>query len=182
MHTRTVLTFCTALVIGGTLITGSAFGRAEEKNMSDSWITAKTKIALFADSRVKGSEINVATTDGAVIIRGKVDTDAAKQAAEGIAKSVQGAKTVKNDLQVVAPSKREAVDDKDDSITARVNEQIAKDTQLKTAGIKAQTNAGVVSLTGEVTDLMTSAQASWSAWQVPGVKSVKNDLTVKEKA
>jgi hyperosmotically inducible periplasmic protein len=182
MHTRTVLTFCTALVIGGTLITGSAFGRAEEKNMSDSWITAKTKIALFADSRVKGSEINVATTDGAVIIRGKVDSDAAKQAAEGIAKSVQGAKTVKNDLQVVAPSKREAVDDKDDSITARVNEQMAKDTQLKTAGIKAQTNAGVVSLTGEVADLMTSAQASWSAWQVPGVKSVKNDLTVKEKA
>jgi len=182
MHTRTVLTFCTALVIGGTLITGSAFGRAEEKNMSDSWITAKTKIALFADSRVRGSEINVATTDGAVIIRGKVDTDAAKQAAEGIAKSVQGAKTVKNDLQVVAPSKREAVDDKDDSITARVNEQMAKDTQLKTAGIKAQTNAGVVSLTGEVADLMTSAQASWSAWQVPGVKSVKNDLTVKEKA
>jgi osmotically-inducible protein OsmY len=29
---------------------------------------------------------------------------------------------------------------------------------------------------------MTSAQASWKVWQVPGVKSVKNDLTVKEKA
>ena len=90
--------------------------------------------------------------------------------------------TGKNELQVVAPSKREAVDTKDESITARVNEQMAKDAQLKTAGIKAQTNAGVVSLSGEVPDLMTSAQASWSAWQVPGVKSVKNDLTVKEKA
>jgi len=43
-------------------------------------------------------------------------------------------------------------------------------------------NAGVVSLSGEVANLMTSAQASWTAWQVPGVKSVKNDLTVKEKA
>ena len=181
MHTRTVLTFCTAVVIGGALLTGSAFGRAEERNMSDSWITAKTKIALFADSRVKGSDINVATTDGAVIIRGKVDTDAAKQAAESIAKGIEGAKTVKNDLQVVAPTKREAVDDKDEAITARVNEQMAKDTQLKTAGIKAQTNAGVVSLSGEVPDLTTSAQASWSAWQVPGVKSVKNDLTVKQK-
>jgi hyperosmotically inducible protein len=117
-----------------------------------------------------------------VTIRGKVDNDQAKQAAEGIAKGIDGAKTVKNDLQVVAPSKREAVDDKDDTITARVNEQIAKDSQLKNAGIKAQTNAGVVSLTGEVSDLPTSAQASWSAWQVPGVKSVKNDLTVKPKA
>ena len=63
-----------------------------------------------------------------------------------------------------------------------MNEQIAKDTLLKTAGIKAQTNAGVVSLSGEVPDLPTSAQASWSAWQVPGVKAVKNDLRVKEKA
>jgi len=59
---------------------------------------------------------------------------------------------------------------------------MAQDAQLKTAGIRAQTNAGVVSLSGEVPDLTTSAQASWSAWQVPGVKSVKNDLTVKEKA
>ena len=181
MHTRTVLTFCTAVVIGGALLTGSAFGRAEERNMSDSWITAKTKIALFAYSRVNGSDISVATTDGAVTIRGKVDTDAAKQAAESIAKGIDGAKTVKNDLQVVAPTKREAVDDKDEAITARVNEQMAKDAQLKTAGIKAQTNAGVVSLSGEVPDLTTSAQASWSAWQVPGVKLVKNDLTVKQK-
>ncbi len=150
--------------------------------MTDSWITAKTKIALFADSRVKGSDINVETTQGAVMIRGKVDSDAAKQAAETIAKGIDGAKTVKNDLQVVAPFKREATDDKDEAITARVNEHMAKDAPLKKARIHAQTNAGIVSLTGEVQDLMTSAEASWSAWQVPGVKSVKNDLTVKGKA
>jgi hyperosmotically inducible protein len=185
MHTRYVLTLCTALVVGGILISGSAhaLGKADEKApMKDSWITAKTKIALFADSRVKGSDINVETTQGAVMIRGKVDSDAAKQAAEKIAKEIDGVKAVKNDLQVVIPAKREATDDKDDAITARVNEQISKDAHLKTAGIHAQTNAGVVSLTGEVADLMTSANASWSAWQVPGVKSVKNDLTVKEKA
>jgi len=184
MNTRTILTLCTALVFGGALIAGStnALGKADEKTqLNDSWITAKTKIALFADSRVKGSEINVETSQGSVTIRGKVDSDAAKQAAEGIAKGIDGAKTVKNDLQVVAPAKREATDDKDDAITARVNEQIAKDAHLKKAGIRAQTNAGVVSLTGEVQDLTTSAQASWTAWQVPGVKSVKNDLTVKEK-
>ena len=182
MHTYKVLTFCAASVLGGVVVAGSAFGKAEEKNMSDSWITAKTKIALFADSRVKGSDITVATTDGEVIIRGKADTDAAKQAAESIAKGIDGTKTVKNDLQVVAPSKREAIDDKDEAITARVNAQMAKDTQLKNASIKAQTNAGVVSLSGEVADLATSAEASSSAWQVPGVKSVKNDLRVKEKA
>ncbi|MET0513705.1 MAG: BON domain-containing protein [Nitrospiraceae bacterium] len=185
MNTRYVLTLCTAVVIGGALLAGSAqaVSKTDEKTaMNDSWITAKTKIALFADSRVKGSEINIETTQGLVMIRGKVDSDVVKQTAEGIAKGIDGVKSVKNELQVVAPSKREAMDDKDDAITARVNEQIAKDSYLKKAGIHAQTNAGVVSLTGEVQDLTTSAQASWTAWQVPGVKSVKNDLTVKEKA
>jgi hyperosmotically inducible protein len=185
MNTRYVLTLCTALLVGGVLITGSAHAldKSDEKTLiNDAWITAKTKIALFADSRVKGSEMNIETSRATVMIRGKVDSDAAKQAAEGIAKRIDGVKSVKNELQVVAPSKREAIDEKDEAITARVNEQIAKDSQLKKAGIHAQTNAGVVSLTGEVPDLMTSAQASWSAWQVPGVKSVRNDLTVKEKA
>jgi hyperosmotically inducible periplasmic protein len=116
------------------------------------------------------------------MIRGKVDSDEAKQSAEGVVKGIDGVKSVKNELQVVAPAKREAIDDKDASITTRVNAQIAKDSSLKDAGIHAQTNAGVVSLSGEVSSLMTSAQASWTVWQVPGVKSVKNDLTVKEKA
>jgi hyperosmotically inducible periplasmic protein len=89
---------------------------------------------------------------------------------------------VKNDLEVVAPSKREAVEEKDEAITARVKEHFAKDAHLKKADIAVQTNAGVVSLTGEVKDITTSAHASWTAWFVSGVKSVKNDLTVKEKA
>jgi len=185
MNTRYVMTLCTALVLGGALLAGSAnaLGKADEKTpINDTWLTAKTKIALFADARIKGSEITVETSQGSVTIRGKVDSDAAKQAAEGIAKGIDGVKTVKNDLQVISPAKREAIDDKDEAITTRVNEQIAKDSYLKNAGIHAQTNAGEVSLSGEVANLMTSAQASWTAWQVPGVKSVKNDLTVKEKA
>jgi hyperosmotically inducible protein len=74
------------------------------------------------------------------------------------------------------------MEDKDDAVTTRVKEHIAKDSGLRGAHIAVQTNAGVVSLTGEVRDFLTSANASWVAWQVAGVKSVKNDLTVKEKA
>ena len=150
--------------------------------INDTWLTAKTKIALAADGRVKGRQIDVETTKGQVMLRGKVDSDSAKRAAEDITKMLDGVKSVKNELQVVAPAKREAINDKDEAITTRVNAQIAKDASLKNAGISAQTNAGVVSLTGEVKDIMTSANASWTTWQVPGVKSVKNDLTVKEKA
>jgi hyperosmotically inducible protein len=185
MNTRYILTLCTALVVGATLIAGSApaADKATEKTpINDTWITAKTKIALAADGRVKGRQIEVETTQGVVMLRGKVDSDVAKQAAGDITKMLDGVKTVKNELQVVAPSKREAVEEKDEAITARVKEHFAKDAHLKKADIAIQTNAGVVSLTGEVRDIMTSANASWTAWFVSGVKSVKNDLTVKEKA
>lgn len=185
MNTRYVLTLCTALVIGGAFITGSvtASDKATEKTpINDTWLTAKTKIALAADGRVKGRQIDVESTQGVVMLRGKVDSDAAKHAAVDITKMIDGVKSVKNDLEVVAPSKREAVEDKDEAITARVKEHFAKDAHLKHDNIAVQTNAGVVSLTGDVKDLMTSADASWTAWFVPGVKSVKNDLTVKEKA
>jgi hyperosmotically inducible periplasmic protein len=185
METHYLITLCAAVVVGAMLIAApaTAADMANEKALiNDSWITAKTKIALAADARVKGRQIDVETTKGVVMLRGKVDSDMAKHTAEDIAKKLDGVKTVKNDLEVVAPAKREAVEDKDEAITARVKTQIAKDAHLKKANIAVQTNAGVVSLTGEVPDIMTSANASWTAWFIPGVKSVKNDLTVKEKA
>jgi osmotically-inducible protein OsmY len=185
MTTRTVLTYGAALVFGGVLIAGAmnAMGKAGEKMPADdASLTAKAKIALFADARIKGSGIAVETTQGAMMLRGKVDSSDARLAAEGIARGIDGVKSVKNDLEIAPPARREATDDKDAAITTRVTARFAKDASLKNAGIRAQTNAGVVSLSGEVQDLMTSAQASWVAWQVPGVKSVQNDLTVKEKA
>lgn len=50
------------------------------------------------------------------------------------------------------------------------------DSRLKDADINVYTNAGVVSMADEVPDITTSAQASWTTRQVPGVKSVKEDL------
>jgi hyperosmotically inducible periplasmic protein len=185
MKTSYWSTLCIALVVGAALIAvpATAVDVSKEKALvNDSWLTAKTKIALAADSRVKGRQIEVETTEGRVILRGKVDSDDAKRAAEGITAGLDGVKTVKNELQIVVPSTREAVEEKDEALTVRVKAYFAKDAHLKNADIDVQTNAGVVSLTGEVRDIMTSAQASWVAWQVPGVKSVKNDLTVKEKA
>jgi hyperosmotically inducible protein len=176
---------CIALVVGAAFIAtpATAVDISKEKVLvNDSWLTAKAKIALAADSRVKGRQIEVETTEGLVVLRGKVDSGEAKRAAEGITAGLDGVKTVKNDLEVVTPSTRDAVEEKNEAITARVKAHFVKDAHLKNADMDVQTNAGVVSLTGEVRNLMTSAQASWTAWQVPGVKAVKNDLTVKEKS
>lgn len=146
--------------------------------VSDSWITSKTKIALYSDERVKGTQINVDTKDGVVHLRGKVDSSEAKAAAADVAKGIDGAKSVKNDLQVVAPSARKAVDATDKDIAKTVETRLKKDANLKKVDVRA--DGGVVTLTGEVPNLSTSARASEMARGVGGVKSVKNELTVRQ--
>ncbi len=143
--------------------------------VSDSWITSKTKIALFADDRVKGRQVRVETKDGVVMLRGKVDSPEAKSAALEIAKSIEGVKNVKNELQVVAPSQRSEVAADDKAVAKNVQSKLKADPQLK--NVKVEVNKGVVSLSGEVKSIDASAKASEVASSVAGVRSVKNDLT-----
>ena len=145
--------------------------------MSDSWMTSKTKIALFSDDRVKGRQVHVETKDGVVYLRGKVDSSEAKAAATDVAKGIDGVKNVKNELQVVAPGARAAVEADDKQIYKNVEQRFKQDPQLKNAKIDAKVDAGVVILTGEVKSIDTSARASEIARSVPGVRYVKNDLT-----
>jgi hyperosmotically inducible periplasmic protein len=150
--------------------------------ISDSWLTSKAKIALFADDRVKGRQVHVETKNGVVTLRGKVDSAEAKAAAAEIAKGIEGVKSVRNELQVVPPSQRAAVDADDKQIAKNVEQKFKQDPQLKNAKIDAKVEAGVVILTGEVKSIDTSARASEIARHVPGVKYVKNDLTYASKA
>ena len=143
--------------------------------VSDSWLTSKTKIALFSDDRVKGSQVKVETKDGVVHLRGKVDSAEAKAAAESITKGIDGVKSVKNDLQVVSPGARKAVDAKDADIAKAVESRLSRESDLKKIDVRA--DSGVVTLTGEVPTITASAKASEVARGVDGVRSVKNQLT-----
>ncbi|MBK9575933.1 MAG: BON domain-containing protein [Fibrobacterota bacterium] len=187
MNNRYLKTIGATLILGGSLLASPVYAakHKSEDPVSDSWLTAKMKIALAADGRVKGRQVSVETTNGTMMLRGKVDDQAAKDAARQIAKAMEGVKKVEDDLQVVRPSRQAAVEVIDDSITARVRSQIDRDadlmndSRLKTADIGVVSNAGVVSLTGEVPSIVVSAQASWVAWGVEGVRSVRNGLTIK---
>jgi hyperosmotically inducible periplasmic protein len=146
--------------------------------VGDSWITSKTKIALFGDDRVKGRDVRVETVNGEVFLRGKVDSQEAKTAAMEVAKGIEGVKNVKNDLQVVAPAARKTVQANDKQITKAVETSFGKDAQLKK--IDVRTDAGVVVLSGEVATISASAKASEMAHRVDGVKAVKNELRVAQ--
>src|SRR4030095_10905636 len=94
--TTTTAAILLTLVATAPLTAGAADEKAktttqEAKTMvTDSWVTSKTKISLFADERVKGTQISVDTAKGIVHLRGKVDSAEAKSAAGDIAKGVEG--------------------------------------------------------------------------------------------
>jgi hyperosmotically inducible periplasmic protein len=185
--TTTTAAILIALIAAAPLTAGAAdtADKAKEKAqtttqegktmVTDSWVTSKVKISLFADERVKGSQVGVDTMKGVVHLRGKVDSAEAKSAAGDIAKGIEGVKSVKNDLQVVAPTARKAVDASDSDIAKAVGTRLSKDTQLKKVDVR--TDAGVVTLTGQVPTVGASAKASEMARGVHGVRSVKNELT-----
>ena len=143
--------------------------------ISDAWVTAKTKIALFGDDRIKGGQISVGTVNGAVSLRGKVDSDSAKAAAASVARAVDGVKSVRNDLRVVPAEGRKAINASDTEITRQVEGRLAKDAQLTKVDVR--TDGGAVVLTGAVSSIDASAHASELARGVPGVRMVKNELT-----
>ena len=71
--------------------------------VSDSWITTKVKSSLLADNLTKGFDISVKTIHHVVILSGTVDTQAAADHAEHLAKQIHGVASVDADnLKVVS--------------------------------------------------------------------------------
>ncbi len=149
------------------------------QQVSDSWITLKTRVDLLADERVSSNDVHVTTRQGVVTLRGKVESDEAKQAAEDDASKVSGAKKVVNHLTIVPAEARKAVERKDDQITKDVEARLKNDANLKKASITVHSDNGIVTLTGGAPSLKTSERASEVAHRVAGVRAVHNELTVE---
>ena len=72
------------------------------QSLEDAWIHTKVVAKLIGDSQTPERKINVDVVDGAVTLRGQVDTAEGKTEAERLAKDTDGVKSVKNELKVVA--------------------------------------------------------------------------------
>ena len=70
----------------------------------DEWITMKIQSKYFLEPAVKGRQIDVDTTKGVVMLKGRVASAAEKQQAEQIARETDGVTRVVNQLAVGAGS------------------------------------------------------------------------------
>jgi hyperosmotically inducible protein len=145
--------------------------------MTDMWITSTAKVRLIADGETPATDINVDTRNGIVTLFGMVPTDGAKRAAEADVKKVSGVKSVRNELQVVPASAKQAVKDKDEDIKDHVAKRLG-DTVTDGSSVDVEVKNGVVRLTGKVKGQTDRLSALTTARSTPGVRSVVDDLQV----
>ena len=75
------------------------------QSLDDAWIHTKIVAKLIGDTKTPERNINVDVVQGAVTLRGNVETAEVKSEAERIAKETEGVKKVNNQLKVVATNK-----------------------------------------------------------------------------
>jgi len=150
---------------------------------SDAWISTKVKTTLFFHRSVSAmTEVN--TKDGIVTLKGDADNQAQKDLTTEYANDVEGVKEVKNEMTVSTTPKKthrtvgEKIDDA--SITTLVKMTLLYHRSTNGLNTTVKTKNGVVTLIGKAENASAKELATKFVKDVPGVKSVKNQMTVKE--
>lgn len=173
----------------------------EYEEHSDGWIAMKIRGVLLTKANVSVMDSQVQVEDGNVILTGKADNQAQKELTEVYAKEIEGVKTVKNKITVVAPVvKPAAADDRiadrrnadmsddgrtlgdsidDASITAQVKATLLGNRATSALKTKVTTRDGVVALSGIASSDAEKSLVTKLVQGIRGVKSVENSMTVK---
>ncbi|HDT5875045.1 TPA: molecular chaperone OsmY [Klebsiella quasipneumoniae subsp. similipneumoniae] len=152
--------------------------------MDDSTITARVKAALIDHKDINSGDISVKTENKVVTLSGDVTSAEQKSQALSVAKAVEGVSQVNDKLTVQHKSSSETATLKgyagDTAITSEVKAKLLADDIVPSRNVKkVETNAGAVHLTGTVASAAQAERAAEIAKAVSGVKSVRNDLSVK---
>jgi hyperosmotically inducible periplasmic protein len=176
----TIIISLLAMFAAGCVATRTTKSAGEQ--IDDSVLTAKVKSALAQDVGTGNSiRIDVETYRGKVQLNGFTDSADKKRAAAVSARRVEGVKDVENNL-VVATSARTTGQFVDDSvITAKLKSALAADPNVAAHEVNLNVRQGVVQLSGFVDNAATKARAEEVAGGIAGVRSVQNQLDVKQR-
>jgi hyperosmotically inducible protein len=182
-HAIVIASFSLGLCIGTAYaVEDSGVPQAHSDGLSatidDTVITTKVKSKLMGENALKNSEISVTTTNGVVTLEGSASSSQAKFQAESITKTVDGVKSVDNNLipphnsKTVTKSKRVI---SDSWITTKVKSEVLADSISKGVDVSVKTLHGVVVLSGSLPNQDAIEHVKDIAAKVDGVKSV--DIT-----
>jgi osmotically-inducible protein OsmY len=173
-----------------------------ERQVDDAMLTARIKARMTADGRISPSRVDVDTLNGDVTLRGEVPTQEEKDAAEEVARKVEGVRSVSNQVIVNSavagtgiPSGQEmkrqaekAVSDVGQGVKKEAEDAFLLGeikTRLAAAGygdVAVTVDQGVVTLRGEALKDKDRIAVEAIVEKVKGVEKVDNQLTVKRQA
>ncbi len=150
---------------------------------SDAWISLKIRSRLLTKANVSASATKVSAKDGVVTLTGTADSQAQKDLTGVYAAEIDWVKSVTNNIVVQAPASSpsptigEKIDDA--SITSQVKYALLSHKGTSALKTKVTTNDAAVIITGEAKNEAEKTLVTKLATDVRGVKSVKNEMTVK---
>lgn len=145
--------------------------------LRDAWITTAAELSLLA-SEAADAEIGVHTRAGVVTLFGIVGSERELASAVGAVRQVPLVRGVRNELQVVAPSERRAIAERDAELRPQVERRLAMDGGLAAARIDVDVSNGVVWLEGDVGGRGDRLRAITLARTTRGVRGVRAALDV----
>jgi hyperosmotically inducible protein len=168
------------MVLAVSACANTATQRTAGQGVDDSVLTGRVKSALIQSPATKAHDIDVEVYKGDVQLNGFVASADQKSSATEVVRKVAGVNSVRNNLQVQT-ERRSGGDVVDDAmITAKVKAALIGDSRTKAHQIEVTTNQGVVQLGGFVDSANAKATATDIARSIEGVKSVSNDLQLRD--
>jgi osmotically-inducible protein OsmY len=178
--------------------------KAGEK-LEDVWLVTKIQAKFVGDRDIKARNVNVSAHDGVVTLKGRVLNESERQLALTLASHTDGVKQVVDnlDVEVAGPPPPHVVNggtpgaaattgtppsrastsapvaaSDDTRITMSIQSKYFMDDRIKARHIVVATNAGVVTLNGEIADETERAEALLLARTTEGVRRVEDNLTI----
>jgi osmotically-inducible protein OsmY len=127
--------------------------------------------ALAWDIEVPAEKIKVMVESGWVMLKGEVNWNYQKAAAERAVRYLAGVKGISNGIEVKPTVS--AVE-----VKSKIEAALKRNAELDAKQIKVETTDGKVTLEGKVRSWAERVDAEHAAWAAPGVKEVDDRLVV----
>jgi osmotically-inducible protein OsmY len=158
-------------VYGVTAVADEIEVRPSGKNVQDDPAIAEAIKHAFDWSTVIPDTVQAEVRNGVVTLRGEVEWEWQRQAAERTVRDIRGVRWISN-LITVKPRVKES------AIEERVAEAIKRSADLDARSIWVTTDNGTVHLHGHVHSLHEKRVAESAAASAPGVSRVENEIVV----
>jgi hyperosmotically inducible protein len=148
--------------------------------LDDALITTRVKSALMSDLKFKSYDIKVETLKGEVLLSGFVENQAELDEALRVTRTIEGVKSVQNNVALKGASTTAGEKLDDSIITGKVKAALMKDASIHSMDIAVVTRNEEVQLSGFVNSQEQMDKAVRTASAVEGVRKVNNEMKIKK--